>query len=62
MTETAKRGGARKGAGRKPTPEPDALRVGSIRLTQAHWDKLARLGGVAWLRERIEKARVPEAP
>jgi len=39
-----------------------ALRVGSIRLTQAQWDKLAALGGVAWLRERIDKARRPEAP
>jgi hypothetical protein len=38
------------------------LRVGSIRLTQAQWDKLARLGGVAWLRKRIDKARGPEAP
>ena len=62
MSETNKRGGARDGAGRKPTPEADALRVGSIRLTQAQWDKLARLGGVAWLRERIDKARAPEAP
>lgn len=56
------RGGAREGAGRKPTPENNALRVGSIRLTQAQWDKLSRLGGVAWLRERIDKARTPEAP
>ena len=56
--ETAKRGGAREGAGRKLTPEAEALRVGSIRLTQAQWDKLARLGGVAWLRDKINRARV----
>ena len=62
MTEAAKRGGAREGAGRKLTPEADALRVGSIRLTQAQWEKLERLGGVAWLRERIEKARPPDKP
>jgi hypothetical protein len=62
VSETNKRGGLREGAGRKPTPEADALRVGSIRLTRAQWDKLARLGGVAWLRERIDKARAPEAP
>ena len=49
-------------AGRQPTPEADALKVGSIRLTQAQWDKLARLGGVAWLGERIDKARTPEEP
>jgi hypothetical protein len=58
MTEAAKRGGAREGSGRKPTPEADALKVGSIRLTQAQWDKLAKLGGVAWLRDKIDKARV----
>jgi hypothetical protein len=58
MKEAAKRGGAREGAGRKPTPEADALRVGSIRLTQAQWDKLAALGGVAWLRDKINRARV----
>lgn len=52
------RGGAREGAGRKPTPEADALRVGSIRLTQSQWDKLAALGGVAWLRDKIDRARV----
>jgi len=62
LSETKKRGGAREGAGRKPTPEADALKVGSIRLTQAQWDKLARLGGVAWLGERIDKARTPEEP
>ena len=58
MTAANKRGGAREGAGRKPTPEADALRVGSIRLTQAQWDKLAALGGVAWLRNKIDRARV----
>jgi len=61
MKEAAKRGGAREGAGRKPTPEAEALRVGSIRLTQAQWDKLAALGGVAWLRDKINRARV-DAP
>jgi len=62
LSEKKKRSGAREGAGRKPTPEADALKVGSIRLTQAQWDKLARLGGVAWPRTRIDKARTPEAP
>lgn len=61
MKEAAKRGGAREGAGRKPTPEAEALRVGSIRLTQAQRDKLAALGGVAWLRDKINRARV-DAP
>lgn len=55
--EPKQHGGARKGAGRKPTSEAGTLRVGSIRLTAAQWDKLARLGGVAWLREKIDQAR-----
>ena len=59
MTKAAKRGGAREGSGRKPTPEAEALKVGSIRLTQAQWDKLAALGGVAWLREKIDRAKGP---
>jgi hypothetical protein len=54
---TNKRGGPGRGQGRKPTPEADALKVGSIRLTEAQWAKLARLGGVDWLRARIDKAR-----
>jgi len=62
LSEKKKRGGAREGAGRKPTPEADALKVGSIRLTLTQWDKLALLGGVAWLREHFDKARTPEAP
>lgn len=43
--------------GRQPIPEEDRAVVGTIRLTQAHWDKLAALGGVRWIRERIDKAR-----
>lgn len=58
MSEAAKRGGAREGAGRKPTPEADTLRVVSIRLTHAQWDKLAALGGVAWLRGKIDRATI----
>lgn len=58
MKEAAKRGGAREGAGRKPKPEADKLMVKSLRLTAAQWDKLAALGGVAWLREKIDRARV----
>jgi hypothetical protein len=29
----------------------------SIRLTPEQWLKLDQLGGVAWIRERIDKAR-----
>lgn len=41
--------------------EPDdVLVVGSIRLNTAHHEKLAELGGSAWLRKRIDLARVPK--
>jgi len=44
-------------AGRPPIPEEDRLVGRNIRLTLEQWDKLARLGGAAWLRERIRMAR-----
>jgi hypothetical protein len=43
--------------GRPPIPADERLVVRSLRLTAEQWDKLARLGGVKWLRERINKAR-----
>ncbi len=32
-----------------------------VRLTTEQRDKLARLGGVDWLRARIDRARIPGA-
>jgi hypothetical protein len=49
-----------RGQGRKPLPPEERLIVKSLRLTQGQWDKLARLGGVEWLRERIAKAKEPK--
>jgi hypothetical protein len=49
---------AKRPQGRPPVTEPDRLRVGTIRLTQAQWDKLTALGGAEWLREKIGKARI----
>jgi hypothetical protein len=46
--------------GRPVVPEADRLRIGTIRLTQAQWDKLAALGGAEWLRKKIDNARVPK--
>jgi len=48
---------AKRPQGRPVVPEPDRLRAGSIRLTQAQWGKLAALGGAEWLRKKIEKAK-----
>ncbi|MDP1649555.1 MAG: hypothetical protein Q8M01_15325 [Rubrivivax sp.] len=47
--------------GRPPKPEAERLDVPVvIRLTHALRDKLTRLGGPAWLRERIKRAKEPD--
>lgn len=44
----------------RPSIDPEArLIAGSVRMTSAQWAKLDELGGAAWLRDRIDKARVP---
>jgi hypothetical protein len=45
--------------GRPPVADKDRLRVGTIRLTRAQWDKLAALGGAEWVRKKIDVAKVP---
>lgn len=51
-------GGKRTGAGR-PAIVPGMPTVSyNLRLTEAQRDKLERLGGAQWLRERIDKAKV----
>ena len=53
----AKRGGPGRGQGRKPLKEGQETVTFSIRLTVAQREKLERLGGAAWLRDRIDKAK-----
>jgi len=43
--------------GRPEVPPEDRLQVVSIRLTEAQKQKLERLGGSAWVRERINRAK-----
>jgi hypothetical protein len=46
--------------GRPPKPEDERLSVPiMLRLTTAMHAKLQRLGGVEWLRDRIERAKDP---
>lgn len=52
-----KRGGARPGAGRPAIDPTDPTVTFSLRLTTSQRAKLESLGGAAWLRERIDKAR-----
>jgi len=46
--------------GRPPAPPEQTLRIGSIRLTAAQWTKLKVLGGVPWIRGRIDRAKLPK--
>ncbi len=55
----AGRGGYRPGSGRKRKETSDAMLPVSIKLTEPQKDKLARLGGAPWVRDRIDKAREP---
>ena len=59
MTETklTGRGGAGRGQGRKPKPPDEVLHTVSVRLSQVQRDKVDALGGLAWLREKIDKAK-----
>ena len=52
---------APRGRGR-PAIEPgeDTVPV-TVRMTARQREKLARLGGAAWVRQRIDKARDPES-
>jgi hypothetical protein len=54
------RGGAGKGQGRKPL-DANAPTVGvTLKMTQPQREKLGRLGGARWVRERIDRARESE--
>lgn len=54
---TNKRGGPGRGQGRKPVAEGEPTITVSLRMTANQRDKLARLGGAKWVRQRIDKAR-----
>jgi hypothetical protein len=45
--------------GRKPLKEGDPTVVVHIKMPQSLKEKLMRLGGAEWLRDRIEKAKEP---
>lgn len=57
---SSKRGGARPGAGRKPKEESEAMVPVSIKMKAEQKEKLARLGGAPWVRDKIDRAREPE--
>jgi len=59
-TPKTPRGGAGRGQGRKPLNENAATVGVSIKMTTEQREKLVRLGGPQWVRDRIDKAREPE--
>ena len=50
-------GGPGRGQGRKPAQADELLHVLSVRLTRAQREKLERLGGLPWVRAKIDKAK-----
>ena len=54
------RGGAGRGQGRKPLSQDAPTVPVSIKMTIEQKEKLGRLGGPSWVRERIDKAREPD--
>ena len=61
MSEKQKRGGAGRGQGRKRISATDHTITVSLRMTPAQREKLARLGGAKWVRDRIDRAKEPNA-
>jgi len=55
------RGGPGRGQGRKPIKEDQDTVTVSLRLTVGQRDKLARLGGAEWVRQKIDSAKEPNA-
>jgi hypothetical protein len=56
---TAQRGGSGRGQGRKPVKQGEETVTLSLRVTVEQREKLERLGGAAWVRDRIDKAKEP---
>lgn len=48
-----------RGQGRKPLPPDEQTKPRSVRLTDARWEKLKRLGS-DWLAKQIDKAKEPD--
>jgi len=45
--------------GRPALPADQKAQVRSVRLTDARWEKLKRLGGAEWLNRAIDRAKEP---
>ena len=54
-----KRGGPGRGQGRPPVKAGEETLTVSLRMTPAQREKLDRLGGAKWVRDRIDRAKEP---
>ena len=54
------RGGPGRGQGRKPLDADAATVVFPVKMSAPQRDKLKRLGGAPWVREKIDKAKEPK--
>ena len=47
-----------RGQGRKPvSPTGEVMKPRQLRMLDAEWEKCKRLGGAAWVRAQIKKAK-----
>ena len=60
-TAAAKRGGPGRGQGRPPVKAGEETITISLRMTLSQREKLERLGGAKWVRDRIDRAKEPNA-
>jgi len=59
MEEESKRGGKRPGSGRKPLSEAESTVPVVTRMAPSQRDKLKRLGGAPWVRQKIDAEPEP---
>jgi len=60
MNKLIGRGGPGRGQGRKPKEVSEAMTPVTIKMSEPQKEKLARLGGAPWVRDRIDKAKEPK--
>ena len=58
---TSRRGGPGRGQGRPPVKAGEETVTVSLRMTPSQRERLERLGGAKWVRERIDRAKEPNA-
>lgn len=59
--QKSSRGGAGRGQGRKPLAKSgEVMKPRAVRMTDAEWEKLLKLGGSEWLRDKIKRVKLPE--